>query len=122
MPISRLCEKGGAAVLPLRNEIDDFSRACERLIIAAATKDAIPFTADEVQWIAYYAKEMTSLADRLGQNLKPQGKHERQTMRDYAQTSEALLRMKNLSNGERDSIRDSVADVTEKILDADQGQ
>ena len=96
-------------MLPLRNEIDDFSRACERLIIAAATKDAIPFTPDEIQWIAYYAKEMTSLADRLVQDLKPQGKHERQTMRDYARTSEALMEVQNLSNKERKSIRDSVA-------------
>ena len=86
-------------MLPLRREIDDYSRACERLIVAAG-----------------------SLVDRLVQAPRPQGKHDRQTMRDYAQTSEALLRMKNLSNGERDSIRDSVADVTEKILDADQGQ
>jgi hypothetical protein len=53
---------------------------------------------------------------------RPQGKHERQTMRDYARTSEALLGVKNLSNEERESIRDSVADVTGKILDADQGQ
>ena len=45
-------------MLPLRNEIDDFSRACERLIIAAGSKDATPFTPDEIQWIAYYAKEM----------------------------------------------------------------
>jgi hypothetical protein len=43
-------------------------------------------------------------------------------MRDYARTSEALLEVKNLSNKERKSIRDSVADVTEKILDADEGQ
>jgi hypothetical protein len=109
-------------VLPLRNEIDNFSRACERLIIAATSKDAIPFTPDEIQWIAYYAKEMTSLADRLVQDLKPQGKHERQTMRDYARTSEALLQTKNLSDDERESIRDSVADVRREILEADQGQ
>ena len=109
-------------MLPLRNEIDDFSRACERLIIAAASKDAKPFTPDEIQWIAYYAKEMTSLADRLAQDLKPQGKHERQTIRDYARTSEALLVTKNLSDEERENIRDSVADVKREILDADQGQ
>ena len=96
-------------MLPLRKEIDDYSRACERLIVAAASKDATPFTPDEIQWIGYYAKEMTSLADRLAQDLKPQGKHERQTMRDYARTSEALMEVQNLSNKERKSIRDSVA-------------
>ena len=114
--------KAEPPVLPLRREIDDYSRACEHLIIAAGSIDAKAFTGDEIEWIAYYAKEMTSLVDRLVQAPRPQGKHDRQTMRDYARTSEALLRMKNLSNGERDSIRDSVADVTEKILDADQGQ
>jgi hypothetical protein len=108
-------------VLPLRKEIDDYSRACERLIIAAASKDAIPFTREEIQWIAYYAKEMTSLVDRLLPDPRPQGEHERQTLRDYAQTSEAVLRVKNLSNGERQSIRNSVADVNENILDTNQG-
>ena len=63
-----------------------------------------------------------SLADRLAQDLKPQGKHERQTMRDYARTSEALLVTKDLSDVERESIRDSVTDVTREILEADQGQ
>jgi len=72
--------------------------------------------------LASYAKEMTSLADRLVQAPRPQGTHERQTIRDYARTSEALLKMKNLSDGERDSIRDSVTDVRKNILDADQGQ
>jgi hypothetical protein len=36
---------------------------------------------EEIQWIAYYAKEMTSLVDRLLPDPRPQGKHERQTMR-----------------------------------------
>ena len=109
-------------MLPLRKELDDFSRACERLISAAAVAKAIPFTPDEIEWIAYYANEMTSLADRLVQDPKPQEKHDRETLRDYARASEALLIMKNLSNGERDSIRDSVTDINENILDADQGQ
>ena len=109
-------------MLPLRKEIDDYSRACEHLIVAAASKDAIPFTLEEIDWIAYYAKEMTSLADQLVQAPRPQGKHDRQTMRAYARTSETLLRVKNLSNGERESIRDSVADVREQILDDRQAQ
>jgi len=65
---------------------------------------------------------MTSLVDRLLPDRKAQGKHERQTMRDYARTSEALLAIKNLSDEERGSIRDSVADVTKQILDSDQRQ
>jgi len=109
-------------MLPLRKEIDDYSSACEHLIIAATSKDAIPFTLEEIDWVVYYAKEVTSLADRLLQAPRPQGKHDRQTMRDYARTSDALLRVKNLSDEERESIRNSVADVREQILDADQGQ
>ena len=104
-------------MLHLRKEIDDYSRACERLIVAAASNGAVPFTRDEIQWIAYYAKEMTSLVDKLLPDHKPQVKHERQTLQDYAQTSEALLVMKNLSNDERQSIRGSVSDVNENILD-----
>jgi hypothetical protein len=106
----------------LQIRIDDYSRSCERLIIAATSTGAISFTPEEIQWIAYYSKKMTSLVDRLLLDPKPKGKHERQTMRDYARTSEALLGVKNLSNEGRESIRDSVADVTGKILDADQGQ
>ena len=109
-------------MLPLRKEIDDYSRACEHLIIAAASQVAIPFTLEEIDWIAFYAKEMTSMADRLLLAPKPQGTHERQTMRDYARTSEALLKVKNLSDDERENIRDSVADIRKKILDADRGQ
>lgn len=109
-------------MLPLRKEIDDYARACERLIVAAASNGEIPFTRDEIQWIAYYAKEMTSLVDKLTPDHKPQVTHERQTLEDYAQTSEALLVMKNLSNDERQSIKDSVADVNEKILDTDEGR
>lgn len=108
-------------MLPLRKEIDQFTRSSERLISAAASPNATPFTPDEIEWIAYYAKEMTSLADRLLLDPKPQEKHERQAMRDYARTSDALLAMKNFTNEERESIRDSVADVRKEILDADQG-
>jgi len=108
--------------LLLRRELQDFSRACEHLISAAAFTGVEAFTDDEVQWIEYYAKELTSLADRLAPDRKPEGRHERQTMREYARTGEALLDIKNLSEGERGSIRDSVADVTKNILDSDQRQ
>lgn len=53
---------------------------------------------------------------------KPQEKHSRQTLRDYARASEALLVMKNLSKEERESIKDSVKDIKGNILDADQEQ
>ena len=108
------------AIFPLRHEIDQYSHSCERLISAALMPDAIPFKPDEIEWIAYYAKEMSSLVDRLLPESKPQGAHERQTMQDYARTSEACLEMKDLSKEERKSIRDSVADIREKILDADE--
>jgi hypothetical protein len=43
-------------------------------------------------------------------------------MRDFAWTSEALLEMKSFTNEARESIRGSVSDIAENILDADQGQ
>jgi len=115
-----LCEKGNSVKLPLRKEIDDYSRSCERLIVAAASQDGHPFTDEEIQWVAYYAKEMTSLVDRLMPDRKPEEKHERLAMQDYSQTSEAVLKMKNFSDEERNSIRDSVADVRKNILDGRQ--
>jgi hypothetical protein len=63
------------------------------LIVAAVSKDAIPFTLEEIDWIVYYAKEMTSLADWLLQAPRPQGKHYRQTMRDkwgFAESEESF--------------------------------
>lgn len=65
---------------------------------------------------------MTSLADRLVLDPRPQEKHGSQTMRNYARASEALLVMKNFSNEERESIKDSVKDIKGNILDAHQGQ
>jgi hypothetical protein len=38
-------------------------------------------------------------------------------MQDYADASEAVLALKNLSNGERQSVKDSVKDVRSSILD-----
>ena len=109
----------GKTAFTIRTEIDQFSRSCERLISSAVMRDALPFTPEEIEWIAYYVKEMTSLVDKLLPDSKTQGKHERKTMQDYARTSEAVLEMKNFSEEERESIRDSVADVKKKILDAD---
>jgi hypothetical protein len=109
-----LCEKG--AMVPLRKEIEDFSRSCERLIIAATSLDETPFTSEEIAWVNYYVKEMANLVDQLSRNTKPQVQHERQSMQDYADANEAVLALKNLSNGERQSIQESVKDIRNNIL------
>lgn len=103
-------------MLSLRKEIKDYASSCEYLIAAAASADAIPFTEDETDWIAYYAAEMTNLADQLLRNSRPQIQHKRQTIREYAAACEALLLMDGLSEEERNSIRRSVSDITTKIL------
>lgn len=79
--------------------IDDYSHSCEHLIIAATSTGAIPFTPEEIQWIAYYSKKMTSLVDRLLLDPKPKGKQERQTMRDYARTK-LLVEVGRVSHSE----------------------
>ncbi|MDK2743404.1 MAG: hypothetical protein NDI90_10855 [Nitrospira sp. BO4] len=104
-------------MLPLRKQINDYSRSCEHLIAAAAETDAIPFSQDEIDWIVYYTTEMTSLVDQLVRKSKTQVQHDRQTIQEFAVASEALFLTKGLSEGERDSIRHSVSDVTTNILD-----
>ena len=104
-------------MLPLRKEIADYSRSCEHLIAAALSRDAIPFTQDEIDWITYYATEMTSLVDQLVRESKTQVHHERQTIQDFAVASEALFLMDDFSKGEKSSIRQSISDVTTQVLD-----
>ncbi|UVT17623.1 MAG: hypothetical protein H8K04_08865 [Nitrospira sp.] len=104
-------------MIPLRKQINDYSRSCEHLIAAAAETDAIPFTQDEIDWIVYYTTEMTSLVDQLVHKSKTQVQHDRKTMQEFAVASEALFLTKGLSEGEKDSIRNSVSDVTTQILD-----
>jgi hypothetical protein len=103
-------------MIPLRKEINDYSRSCEHLIYSAASGDATPFTQDEIDWISYYASEMKNLADQLARKAKNQVPHDRQTIHQFAVASEALFLMDGLSQWERDSIRQSVSDVTTKIL------
>ena len=105
-----------------RKEITEYTRACESLIFAASAPGATHFTPEEIEWIVYYSKEMTSLVDKLAPHHKPEGRHERQTMREYARASEALLGMKNLTNAEQESIRGSISDVQHNILDAEKTQ
>lgn len=103
-------------MLRLRREIGDYSRSCEHLISAAASPDAVPFTQDELDWITYYATEMTNLVDQLVRKSKTQIPHERETIQEFAIASEALFLTDSLSNGEKDSIRQSVSDITTQIL------
>ncbi|MDK2743402.1 MAG: hypothetical protein H8K03_00860 [Nitrospira sp.] len=103
--------------IPLRKEIRDYSSFCEHLIAAAVSPDSIPFTQDEIDWISYYTAEMTNVVDQLVRKSKTQGLHHRQTIRDFAIASEALFLTDGLSEGEKDSIRQSLSDVTKKILD-----
>lgn len=104
-------------MIPLRKEITDYSRSCEHLIAAALSRDAVPFTQDEIEWIEYYTTEMTTLVDQLVRKYKTQVPHGRQTLQEFAVASEALFLTKGLSEGEKDSIRDSVSDVSTNILD-----
>lgn len=102
----------------LRKEIGDYSSSCEHLIAASLLVDAIPFSLDEIEVIGYYGTEMTSLADQLLRNARPQVEHKRQTIQQFATACEALLKMDNFSDEERTSIRGSVSDVATKILAA----
>jgi hypothetical protein len=77
----------------------------------------LPFTQDEIDWITYYTTEMTTLVDQLVRKSKTQVPHDRQSLQQFAIASEALFLTKGLSEGEKDSIRDSVSDVTTQILD-----
>ena len=104
-------------MLPLRKEITGYSRSCEHLIAAALSRDAVPFTQDEIEWIAYYVGEMTNVVDQPARKSKTQVHHDRQTLQKFAVASEALFLTKGLSEGEKDSIRDSVSNITTQILD-----
>jgi hypothetical protein len=103
-------------MISLRKEITDYSRSCEHLIFAANSRDAAPFTQDEIDWISYYAAEMTNLVDQLVRTNKTQVVHDRQSIQEFAVASEALFLTDDLSQRERDSIRQSVSDVTTNIL------
>ena len=103
-------------MLPLRKEIDAYSRSCERMIAAALLADAIPFTEEELEWIEYYATEMTNLVNQIRRNSKPHFDHKRKTIRDLAAACEALLPMDGFSDEEKESIRQSVSTIMTKIL------
>ncbi len=61
--------------LPVREDLHDFFRYCERLLASAQTPDHAPFSHDELQMICYYANEVAKLADsqRLHEQSNPLG-------------------------------------------------
>ena len=61
--------------------------------------------------------EMTNVIDQLVRESKTQVLHHRQTIQDLAIASEALFLTDGFSEGEKDSIRQSVSDVTTQVLD-----
>lgn len=102
--------------MPLRQELHDYSRGCEALISASLSPNTIAFTPKEIEWISHYATEMTSHVDGLMLRSLPAQHHERETLREYVRVSDALLKLKDLSDDERISIRRSVNDIGKKIL------
>ena len=100
----------------VRREIFDYALACEYLIA-----DAIPFSHDELEWISYYATEMTNFIHQRERISRPYVFHERPTLGEYAVTSQMLFLTDDLSEGERARIRQLVADVTIHVLDEKKG-
>ena len=59
---------------PLREDLHNFFRYCERLLVARAqAPDQSPFSPEELRRICFYANEVAKLADaqRLHSNGKP---------------------------------------------------
>jgi hypothetical protein len=70
--------KGGrsmssSSLLPIRKDLHNFFRYCERLLASAQAPDHVPFSPDELQMICYYANAVAKIADaqRLQSNGKP---------------------------------------------------
>lgn len=95
----------------LRRELSEYVRACESLIA-----DDFPFAHEELEWIGYYATEMSNLADQRVRVRRPIVSHERRTLGDYAVTSRALLLADGLSEREKNLIRLLVSEVRREIL------
>lgn len=104
-------------MIPRRKEIKDYSTSCEHLLYAAASPDSIPFTRDEIEWIAYYTAEMTNVVDKLVRISRTQVLHDRKMLQEFAVASEALFLIDGLTDGEKESIRHSVSDVRTRVLD-----
>ena len=104
-------------MIPSRKEIKDYSSSCEHLLYAAASPHSIPFTQDEIEWIAYYTAEMTYLVDKLVRISRRQILHDRETLQEFAVASEALFLTDGLTDDEKESIRHSLSDVRTQVLD-----
>jgi len=101
----------------VRREIFDYARACEYLIA-----DAIPFPHEELEWISYYATEMTNFIHQRECISRPYVFHERPTLGEYAVTSKMLFLTDDLSEGERERIRQLVSDVTTNLLSREKAE
>jgi hypothetical protein len=49
--------------LPIRQDLRDFFRDCERVLATVHAPDHAPFSHDELQMICYYANEVATMAD-----------------------------------------------------------
>ena len=52
------------SILPIRNDLHELFRHCERLLASAQAPDHAPFSSDELQMVSYYVKEVAKLADK----------------------------------------------------------
>ncbi len=82
----------------------------------------MPFSPDEIQWIGYYATEVTSLVDRVARMPVSNASHEREVIREYARASGALLKLEDLSEDERRRIRTLIDDIAKKVIYTNAGQ
>ena len=51
------------SLLPIRQDLRDFFRDCERVLATVHATDHAPFSHDELQMICYYANEVAKMAD-----------------------------------------------------------
>ena len=95
----------------LCRELSIYGWACESLM-----KDAVPFTQEELEWIGYYATEVSNLSDERVRLRRLTVSHKRQTLRNYAAASRALLFANGLFEREKDLVRLLTSEVMREIL------
>lgn len=52
-----------SSLLPIREDLHNFVRYCERLLASAQMPNHAPFSQDELQMICYYANAVAKIAD-----------------------------------------------------------
>lgn len=52
-----------SSLLPIREDLHNFFRYCERLLASAQMPNHAPFSQDELQMICYYANAVAKIAD-----------------------------------------------------------